>query len=223
MRRDEEGFTVVELLVTVVLVAVVGVISLNFVDQVTKVSGTGSRQLISQGQAQTVLREMTQEIRGANPISATSANIPAGTCPAGTTFPAAGTASTGYLNCLRFALVTSTNSTKFCLTAEFGRVAAPYRVITYGLVNGTLYKHQTSYDASCAGTVAPGPGRVLLRGLTNASHSKPLFTYFDGTGTKIADTAPALGAGSARITLMVPYEATAPHLELTSVAAFRNN
>lgn len=220
--RSDEGFTLVEMLVAVVLIAVVALISFNFVDQVTSVSSKASRQLISQSEAQTVLREMTQEIRGANPISPTHASLPAGTCPTGTAFPTPSTTATGYLNCLRFALTTSTDTTKFCITSEFGRVPAPYRVVTYGLVSGTLYKHVTSYNASCAGTVPAGPGRPVLRGLTNTA-AKPLFTYFHQTGTKIADNVTVTDAGSVRVNLMVPYDTSAPDLELTSVAAFRNN
>lgn len=224
----EDGFTLVELLITVVLIAVVGTISFAFVDQVTATSSTGTRQLASESDAQTVLRTMTQELRGANPISTSTASLPTGTCPTGTAFPTATTAAPGYQNCIRFALVHSRVNANKCVTTEFGTIPAPYEVVTYGLVNGTLYRHEAKFTyvsatAPCTGSVPAGPGRVLLRGLTNAAHAKPLFTYSDAAGAPIGGTQPVAAAGSVRVTLMVPYDTVASDLELTSVASFRNN
>lgn len=220
MRNDETGFTLVELLVTVVLISVVSIITLGFMDSVTSVSGKASRHVISERGAQVVLREMTQEIRGANPVSAIYPS--GGTCPSGTGFPPATAGGTGYLNCMRFFLVHSTAVGTYCNDPEVGRLPAPYSIITYGLVSGRLYKHRTDYSATCVATVGSTPGRVLLRGLTNGA-SKPLFTYFDRTGVKIPDTATVVNAGSVKVTLMVPYDQSSPSLELTSVASFRNN
>ncbi len=220
MKNEDSGFTLVELLVTVVLISVVSIITLGFMDSVTSVSSKASRHVISESEAQVVLREMTQEIRGANPVSAIYPS--GGTCPTGTGFPPATAGGTGYLKCLRFMLVHSTAVTTFCNNPEVGRLPAPYSIISYGLVNGTLYKHRTDYSATCVATVGATPGRAVLTGLTNGS-TKPLFTYYDRTGVKIADTETVVNAGSVKVTLMVPYDRSAPSLELTSVASFRNN
>ena len=220
MRSEDDGFTLVELLVTVVLISVVSIITLGFMDSVTSVSGKASRHVISESEAQVVLREMTQEIRSANPISAIYPT--GGTCPTGTGFPPVTAAGTGYRNCIRFLSVRSTAVSTFCNDPEVGRVPAPYSVISYGLVSGTLYKHRTDYSATCVATTGSAPGRVLLRGLTNGA-SKPLFAYFDGTGVKIPDAETVVNAGSVKVTLMVPYDPSASSLELTSVASFRNN
>ncbi len=231
MRNEEAGFTLVELLVTVVLISVISIITLGFMDSVTSVSGKASRHVVTENEAQVVLREMTQEIRGANPISAT---YPTGaTCRTGHTFPpttpttaSPAPATTGYLNCLRFAVVRSTSTTSFCANIpEVGRVPAPFSIITYGLAtDGTLRKSRTDYTVTSPGTCTGtgGTPRVLLRGLTNGA-SKPLFTYFDETGVRIPAADPVADAGSVRVTLMVPYDQSAPSLELTSVASFRNN
>lgn len=225
--KNEEGVTVVELLVTVILVLAVSFITFGFFDSVTSVSSRASRNVITESGAQIVLREMTQEIRGANPVSATYPTT--GSCPPTVSFalpppPPPSATATGYLNCLRFALVRSLNGSNFCINPEVGRVAAPYSMITYGLKAGVLYKDRTDYNASC-GVVSTGAGRQILTGLANASTSPvtPLFTYFDGSGTQIADNQSVAAAGSVKISLIVPYQTNAPNLVLTSVASLRNN
>lgn len=219
--RNEDGVTVVELLVTVILVVAVAFISFGFFDNVTSLSARASRNVITESSAQIVLREMTQEIRAANPII--TAYPTSGSCPPSpATYPTASAPATGYLNCLRFAVVHSRTSANFCINPLVGgRVPLPYSIITYGLKGGILFKDRTDYDTSCT-PASSGTGRQILTGLANSA-SQPLFTYFDGSGTKIADNASVVAAGSVKITLIVPYQKNAPNLVLTSVASFRNN
>lgn len=219
--KNEQGVTVVELLVTVILVMAVAFISFGFFDNVTSLSARASRNVITESSAQIVLREMTQEIRAANPISTAYPN--SGSCPPSpATYPTASTPATGYLNCLRFAVVHSRTSANFCIDPVVGRVPRPYSIITYGLRGGILFKDRADYDTSCTTPASSGTKRQILTGLAN-SGSEPLFTYFDGSGTKIADNASVVAAGSVKITLIVPYQKNAPNLVLTSVASFRNN
>lgn len=221
--KHEEGFTLVEVLVTVVLMIAVAFITFGFVDNVTSVSARASRNVITESDAQVVLREMTQEIRAANPILAQYPT--SGSCPTsgGMTYPTASTPATGYLNCLRFAVVYSKTSANFCVNPLVGgRVPLPYSIITYGLNGGVLFKDRTNYTTSCTTPASSGTGRRILTGLANPS-TQPLFTYYDGSGTKIPDNATVVSAGSVKITLIVPYQKNAPNLVLTSVASLRNN
>lgn len=221
MRKREDGFTAAELIVACGLVAVVAAITFGFVDQTTKVSNRTTRSVQTERDTQLALRVLTQDIRGANPISATYPTAPSA-CPPGVGFPPATAGATGYTNCLRFALTHST-SAAFCLSTEFGKVPRPYSIVTYGLRDNILYEDRTDYTTSCTTPSRNYKARPVLRDVMNASTGTPLFTYYDDNGRQLANNVSVTDAGSVRVTLVVQFEKPNRRVTLSNVATVRNN
>lgn len=221
--HDEDGLTVVELVVTVIVFSAVAFITFGYFDSTTQVSGRATRNVQAETDGQIALRQLSQDIRAANPISA---SYPAtGSCAIGVGFPPTTVGSTGYATCIRFALVRSITSTTFCTNNfEVGpRIPLPYSMVTYGLVGDTIYEDRTDYVSNCTTPVRQFTRRPVITGLVNATTGTPLFAYSSTAGVPLAADSPATSAGSVKITLVLPYQASAPNLILSTVAALRNN
>lgn len=211
--RREDGFTVAELAVVVMLLAIVTLITFSFLDSTTATTARATRNAQAEMDAQIALRTMTEDIRSANPISGTYPS--GGTCPAGGSFPS------GYASCLRFTIVATTSSA-YCIDPEVGRIPAPYSRITYGLAGGVVRQDRTDYSATC-GVVRSYTGRPVIRNVVNPA-SQPLFTYYKDKGALISplNSFDVTSADQIKTTLVLRYQQGAPTLELTSVAAPRN-
>lgn len=221
--RREDGFTVVETLVVAILVVAVAFIAYGFIDSTTTTTARTNRNVQAEKDAHLALRVITQDIRAANPISAThpSAASPSSTtCDAGS-FPSA------YSTCLRFVMVSSTSGS-FCIDPEVGRVGAPYSRITYGLKNGAVLQDRTDYSATCS-VVRSYTGRSIVERVVNATTSPPtpLFTYYTEAGQPITSltTSNVVNAGAVEVALALSYQNTggAQELLFKSTASLRNN
>lgn len=206
-RRDEHGFTLVELAVVVLIMGIVSVVLFDFLDSTTNVTARATSSVVKENEARLALRELTADIRAANVISATYPTNSA--CTTGGSFP------TGYPSCVTFEIKRSVDSAQAC----------PKSVVTYGLVGTSVKKTRIDYAANCTTITRSVTGRTVIDGVVNGA-STPLFRYFDGTGAQVASTTSTAGyiaASSIKTTLLLQYKTRSPNLLIDSTVALRNN
>ena len=204
MRRDEQGFTLVEVLVTTLLVAVVGAFSLAFLVNTTTATAIATSSAEAEKAAQLTLREVSEEVRGAQNIRSTYPGGPA--CPTTGTYPSS------YGNCVRFDVVHTNLTSQSC----------PMSTITYGVDNGVLRMAKTDFSgASCSATVTTN--RVLLRDLTG---STPLFTFYGIDGSVLTASRPVddwVNASAVKVTVSIRHRQGSPAVTVSTTLALRNN
>lgn len=208
--RAEEGFSAVELLVTVLLVSVVSFMLLDFLDSSTDLSGRATLHARAQQDAELALRTFTQDLRAANPITGSAS------------------CAGGYKDCVSFDIQRASQTGRDCEKT----------VITYKLVAGSLTRILTentwNTGTSACKVTRSIPGYTVASSLVNATvtPAEPLLTYYDNKGvvlnpatqaTTIAKKPALGGAASIRVTLLVKYKSNAPELRLSSVVALRNS
>lgn len=212
-RRDEQGMSLLELVVVVLILGIIGTVLFNFLDSTTSVTARATSNVVKENEGRQALRELTQDIRAANTILTDVAGDPS--CSSFLTYPA------GYKTCLRFEVKRSVDATRAC----------PKSVITYGLVTtsgvANLRKSRTDYAADCTTKTSEVKGRLVVAGASNGA-ATPLFEYFDGanqpiTGTTSSDIPLYIKAASIRMNLWLKYKSNSPDLKLTSAVALRNN
>ncbi|MGH9151799.1 MAG: PulJ/GspJ family protein [Acidimicrobiales bacterium] len=209
-REPEEGFTIVELAVTVLLLGIVVAVLFAFLDSTTSVTAKATRNVEAEQAGQLALRTISQDVRSANPVVATYPPAPT-SCAAGGSFPAA------YATCLPVVMVRSDVTGPTCTGPDGFLVQAPYSRITYALAGGRVLQDRTDYSSTCAVTRSY-TGRVIIDQVVNGAGS-PLFTLLDRSGNV---TAAATNAASVRIALEVRYHPRAGVLDLASTVALRN-
>lgn len=207
MTDREDGFTLAELAVTVVILSVATFMIFGFLDSTTTLTGRSTSNVRAEQDGQIALRTITQDVRGANPILTSCAPVVAGL--SGYT-PTSFTG--GYGNCLAFEVKRPSVSA--------GTSGCPKSLITYGLAGSAVREDRIDFDATCIPSLR-FVGRHIID-VVNAPGT--LFSYFDrgGRSMDVSTTSP-VDAGTVKISLRVKYFSTAPALDLTSYAALRNN
>ena len=210
-RRNEDGVTLIELAVVLMLVSIVAAMLLGFLGSVFRVSTRATNDSQTEKAISLALRPVTQNIRGTASIATVYPATPS--CTAGS-YP------TGYSNCLQVTV----------LRPMAGQLSCRKSVFTYGLkADGNLREDRTDYalsGGSCVVT-ASYTGRPLLKNIVNGA--LPLFTYFDRFGNPInpaaagQTTLPFLDTGTIRVTLSAQFQSGSPLLSYTSDLALRNN
>jgi MSHA biogenesis protein MshO len=191
--RDESGFTLVELTVTMAILSVVSLMAFVFINQMTNVSSRAINDVVTENNARLVLRTMTEDLRAASPSTITFTG-PASTCPTSST---AGT-------CLSFTILRNTSTYPSCQSS-----------IIYGLLPSTIAETRT--DTGCAANLTL-TGKTILSGVTNGT--TPLFAYYDKQGTAL--TTGQAAAASIGVTLIVQYQTNSPALTFSGYASLRN-
>jgi len=211
-RRNEDGVTLIELAVVMMLMGIVATMLFGFLDSVMRVSTRATNNSEAEKAISLALRPVTENIRG----TATVASVYPSTssCTAGGIYP------TGYTNCLQVTVLRPTA----------GQLSCRKSVYTYGLKSdGILREDRTDY-ALVGSTCTAGTsytGRPMLKNIVNGS--APLFTYFDRFGNKLDPAAsgqtvlPFTDVVTIRVTLNVRYQTGSPLLSYTSDLALRNN
>jgi prepilin-type N-terminal cleavage/methylation domain-containing protein len=209
--RNEDGVTLVELAVVLMLMSIIAVIIFGFLYSVMNVSSRATNDSESEKAISLALRPVTENLRGTTSIA---------TVYPATTSCTAGSYPTGYTNCLSVTV----------LRPIPGQLTCPKTVFTYGLKSdGILREDRTDYafvGGVCAVTTNY-TGRKLLSNIVNGS--QPLFTYFDRFGNQLDPAAsgqtalPFTDAVTIRVTLNVRYQTGTPLLSYTSDFALRNN
>lgn len=212
IRRNEDGVTLIELAIVLMLTSIVATMLVGFLGSVFRVSTRATNASETQKSITLTLRPVTQNIRGTASVATVY--------PSTTSCTAAGSFPTGYPNCLQVTV----------LRPVAGQLSCPKSVFTYGLKSdGILREDRTDYgmvSGSCAVTTSY-TGRPLLTNIVNGA--QPLFTYFDRFGNQInpaasgQTTAPFTTAVTIRVTLNVQYQTGTPLLSYTSDLALRNN
>ena len=211
-RRNEDGITLIELAVVLMLTSIVGIILLGFMSSMLRVSTRATNNSEAEKSLTLALRPVTENLRGTSSVATV---YPAtSSCTAGGSYP------TGYTNCLQVTV----------LRPAAGQLSCRKSVFNYGLkADGILREDRTDYalvGGTCSATTSY-TGRKLLKNIVNGA--QPLFTYFDRFGNKLdpaasgQTTAPFTDAVTVRVTLNVRYQTGSPLLSYTSDLALRNN
>jgi type II secretory pathway component PulJ len=103
-RTDDEGFTVVELMITVALMTVATGILLGFLMSTTSLTASTDHDAQAERDAQLALRVITEDVRAANPILASC--------------------GTGYANCLSFKVARPSAAKPDCASTFTYKLAA---------------------------------------------------------------------------------------------------
>jgi prepilin-type N-terminal cleavage/methylation domain-containing protein len=205
-RSDERGMSLIELVVTTAVLLMFSVMAFNFLVSTNNTASRATKDVQAENDARIALRQMTEDIRAADPITTTYPT--SATCPTGMSYP------TGFANCVSFTVVHNATS----------GVSCPKSVITYGLVNGTLKRDDTEYNSSCSVT-SSYTGKTVVTSVVNPSGTK-LFRFFDSGGNELSASSASSAyssAASVLVTLVLQYQGGAPNVTVTSTAALRNN
>ena len=209
IRRDERGVTIVEVTLTMLILAILLTVAFDFLDRASLIAVKTDAQSRAEDDTQRVLRTVTQHLRGASPIT--------GTCT-GAGF------STSYSNCVRFDVPRVATTTGNCAVTKFviGLVDDPDLSAP---ADEKLLRvdRQEVTGSSCSGAVTP-PATVLLERVVNDG-TQPLFTYYgqDGNLIPATSTASVPKAATVRVTLSVRYRTGSNAIVFTNAAALRNN
>jgi type II secretory pathway pseudopilin PulG len=197
--------SLIELVVTTGVLLLFTVMAFNFLISTNNTASRTTKDVQAENDARLALRQMTEDIRAAAPITTTYPST--GSCPSAT-YPA------GFANCLSITIVRNTVAGQSC----------PKSVITYGLVNGSVKSDRVNYNSSCTAT-STTTGKTVIASVVNPSGTA-LFRFFDSAGNELASSAPSSSfssAASVMVTLVVQYQAGAPNITVSSTAALRNN
>lgn len=206
MRRDDDGFTVVELAVVMLLLSIVTAMLYGFLDGTSNATARIGLHTRAQRDAELAMRTITQDLRAASPIIS---------APCGS-----------YGNCMAFEVQRAAQTGHDCEKT----------VIGYALASGTLLRSLTENTwtgASCAVTQTI-TNLPILASVVNATDAPttPLFVYYDNKGVVLDPSTQATtlvkkpsqgGTASIKVSFVVRYKSNAPVLTLSGVAALRNN
>lgn len=210
--RTDDGFTIVELSVVLLLLAVAMAMMFTFLVSATETTARTAANTQSEADAQIVLRTMTSDLRSAYSIDAL---YPTGTCTA-----AATSFATPYAlskTCIRLTILRPTVGGELCPKTE----------VAYGVVGGQLLMDRIVYigtTASC-NPVSTTSKKILLTNVLNSA-TVPLFTYYDRDGKDLLAASPVaspVGAASVKVTLTKQYRTrNSDVVNFSDVVALRN-
>lgn len=199
--RGEEGFTLVELLITLLLMTIASVIILNFMINTTAVTARTDANVQAESDVQLAMRVLSQDIRAANPIL--------------------GSCGTGYASCLRIRVPRPTAAAPNCIsTIKYELAAGKVRQdrADAGCTTNRSWTARPVLEVSNA-TVSPA--------LSLFSYTDRLNRVISPTQTCSADPAQppcVVQAKTVKISLAVAYKGqVGGPLRFQSSVALRNN
>jgi prepilin-type N-terminal cleavage/methylation domain-containing protein len=195
--RREDGYTLIELLVTLFILSIVSVVTFDFLNQSTTATAKATSNAEAEKDAAVALRTLTADLRAAQSISACSPPY-----------------SASFDSCVTFEIHRAPNPTQAC----------PKTKLTYGVVGTTIRHDRTDYNASCTATTSFSQ-KVLVGNFV--SGSGPFLEYFKDGGGKLtaADVATSFAnAASVKVNLYLNYPGSgSTPLRFSSATALRNN
>jgi prepilin-type N-terminal cleavage/methylation domain-containing protein len=204
MKRGDEGFTVVELAVVMLLLSIVTASLYGFLDATANATARISLHTRAQRSGELAMRTMTEDLRAASPI----VSAPCGS----------------YASCISFEVQRAAQTGHDCEKT----------VVGYALVSGNLQRSfvENTWTGSACAVTRTLTNRPILTSMVNATAGKPLLVYYDNKGVVLDPVTQAGtivkkpsqgGAASIKVTFVVNYKSNAPALTLSSLAALRNN
>ena len=194
--KNEGGFTMVEMVVTVALAAIVATMLLNFLDQSTRLTGRAARDVETEQEAQLTLRRMTEDVRAATGIQQ---------CPSG-----------GYSTCLTFNIPRSATAGATC----------PERRLTYALVGTAIQETRLDYPANCGAPTTKMSAKPIITSVKNGASTAVFTYYDKSHNAIDPVNAAASVPQAASIVVSLQLSFTGGGsvvLNLSSTAALRNN
>lgn len=202
-RRDEAGFSLMELSVAVFVLGILLAILFSFVNETTKITSNEARHTRAEGDARVALRTMTEDLRSASVVK-----------------PCSGT---GYATCVTIDTPRPASTSLTC----------PASTMTYQLVGTQVKQTRVDYPVgSCSTSTTVHNGRVLMENLENGatplfSYYDRTGAVIDPVAGAVID--PATGetvlsgsVGSIAVNLVVRHTVNRPVLTLSSMASLRN-
>lgn len=192
--RGQGGFTMPEMIVTVMLLGVVSVFMLNFLDNTTTATSKATNDVTMEQDGQLALRSLTEDLRSARAISQCAGGV-------------------SYASCVTVEIAKSTNASQTC----------PKRVATYQAIGTTLVQKWTDYAADCT-TATRSVNHAILSGVQSISiftyYATDAITPLD----PVVDAARVPLTPVIKITIPVKYKGRgASVVTLSSFASLRNN
>jgi prepilin-type N-terminal cleavage/methylation domain-containing protein len=194
--KDEQGFSMVELMVTLALLSIVSVVLFNFLDQVTHVASRGTGDVASAQAAQLTLRTMTEDLRSATAI------VPC--------------ASASYSTCITFNVPGSATSGTTC----------PERQITYSLVGTAIQETRLDYPANCGTPTTTLSAKPIISGVQNGASTPVFTYSDKSQNVidPVAAAASVPQAAVLAVSLQLSYQGGGSViLNLSSIVSLRNN
>lgn len=195
MRRDETGASLLEVMVTCLMLSAVMAVLLQFLDQTTAVTARTTKHVRTETAAQLALRTLTQELRGAKTVRP---------CASG-----------AYSTCVVLDLARPAASTA---------PACPLRTVTFKVVSGEVRQDRVDYP-TCGAPTTRYANRVLLANVANGATPVFSYFALDGNPIDIATKpgdVPTAASVQVRLTVSTTAR-NAPPLQYTATAALRNN
>jgi prepilin-type N-terminal cleavage/methylation domain-containing protein len=156
----EDGFTLIELIVTTLLVGIVTLVLFATSDSMAKISATTQSRSQSLGDARTALERIERDLRAANPVDAISG------------------ATSQYDNKISFSV--------YCKTGSAGCVSN-LRPVSYAVANGVLTQSTPSGSSNLLQPIGtPSLPVAARRGAVVNAATDPVFTYYRRDGTPIS-------------------------------------
>lgn len=196
MKRDETGASLLEVLVTCLVLTIVMVTLFEFLENTTSLSARTTRLVRAETEAQFALREVTQELRGASAVRP---------C-----------ASAGYATCV---------TVDIARPASAAAAGCPLRTVTFRLASGRVLQDRTDYP-TCTTPTTRYAGRVVLPNVVNSAATPLFaYLGDDGNPVDVVTRAADVPTAAAvQVTLVVDSTArTAAPLRFSATAALRNN
>jgi type II secretory pathway pseudopilin PulG len=204
-QRRDEGFTVGEVVITVMILSIVLIIMFNFLTHATNVTARAEANSRAERAAQLALREATTELRAMDPdtvTTCTGAGVP-----------------TSLSNCIRFTINRNKTGLANCPRTDVS-------VMLHGTApNRRLRIDRQEYrNVNCSSPEAMHTRHVVDE-VSNTS-SEPLFTYYASDGSVLNPASAGFtfaAVDSLRVRLFLDYRNEAGRLEFRTVVALRNN
>lgn len=217
--RDEQGFTIVEVTLTLLILSIVMMLAFDFLDRASLLTMRTQANAQTEQDAQLALRVVTEHLRGAAPIGdPCTSTLDTATTQAPGLLPA------GYPNCVRFEVRRTNIGLDQCARTEF-----VFALVGSGSTQKLIEnrREHTGTGATTSATCTAGTWRnrrILLDKVANTA-AEPLFTYYGNTGLPIdtSNTAAVKKAASVRLAVAVKFNNNADRSLFTSSAALRNN
>jgi prepilin-type N-terminal cleavage/methylation domain-containing protein len=212
-KRSDEGYTLPEVMITLLLLGIVSALLLGFLSNVLSTTSRATRDVDAEKEASLVLRSVAQDIRAASDISTTyPATSATSTCPQGGSYAAP--SYSGYTQCVGFTIRQPTDGIATCPRTE----------VRYGVNNGELRQDRTVFKVvlGVCQAVDTTTGRSLMTNVTNTD----IFSYLDGSGRNVLSPSPIgnpVDARTLKLHLVKRYQQNVPVLDFTTVLSLRNN